>query len=53
METYPSYSAMMDNACMMEIGKKDDSEFRKKRKQGFEGKPIGHDGALRNFKPPT
>lgn len=54
METYPSFSTMVDTAYVMEMGEKDDdSEFKRKRKQGFEGRPSGHGGSSGTFKPPS
>lgn len=52
-ETFLSYSAMVNNARMMEMGKKDDNEFKRKPKRGYEGRSFYHGGTLRAFKPPS
>lgn len=50
METFPSYSTMVDNARMMEMGKKTREDFQKKCKRGFEGKSLGQGETLGAFK---
>lgn len=52
METFPNFSAMVENARMMEIGEKTREYFQKKRKRGFEGKTLGQGGTWEAFLPP-
>lgn len=52
MESYPSFTAVMDMAKLMEMDEKDDNDDKmRKRKHEQEGKPLSHGGTSRVSSP--